>query len=82
MSSLARTCMLFTALSVSVPMTKAVMSSAYRYTSPDTINSDMSLMYMESNLGPKREPCGTPCVISFKSDVIPFTSVYCFLSSR
>ena len=41
MSSLDRACTLLTVSSISVPMTKAVMSSAYKCTSPTATGSDV-----------------------------------------
>ena len=41
-----------------------------------------SLMYTRNNKGPRIEPCGTPCSITFRSESELLIDTYCFLLER
>ena len=59
---------------VLLPITKAVVSSEYRCTSPPLIVAAKSLTYIEYSHSPSRDPCGTPYSMISSFDLLPFTS--------
>ena len=57
------------------------MSSAYMFTD-DTISDGRLFIKIKKSVGPSREPCGTPALILWTSEVCPLMTTFNDLFER